>query len=320
MQRNNSKIKVSAVRVLRLEAEAISHLAKDLPRDFEKVVKLVINLSGHLVISGIGKSGHIGRKIAATLASTGTPSYFVHSTEASHGDLGSLTTKDACLLISNSGETEELKNLIEHVKRFAIPLIAISSKTNSSLMQAADFKLNLPKAQEACSIGLAPTTSTTLTLALGDALAVALMEERHFSPEAFKIFHPGGKLGKHLLRVNQLMHTDKKIPIVDASSSMGKALLEMTSKGFGIVAVLKKKLLYGVITDGDLRRHMDYLMKKKAGEIASKNPVSIKADTLAYEALSIMNLKKISALLVVNNKNQPIGILHIHDCVRAGIS
>ncbi len=320
MQRNKRKIKDSAVRVLRLEAEAISQMAEDLPRDFEKVVKLVINLSGHLVISGIGKSGHIGRKIAATLASTGTPSYFVHSTEASHGDLGSLTIKDACLLISNSGETQELKNLIEHVKRFAIPLIAISSKTNSSLMKAADFKLNLPKAQEACSIGLAPTTSTTLTLALGDALAVALMEERRFSPEAFKIFHPGGKLGKHLIKVNQLMHTDKKIPIVDASASMGKALLEMTSKGFGIVAVLKKKLLYGVITDGDLRRHMAYLMKKKAGEIASTSPVSIKADTLAYEALSIMNLKKISALLVVNNKNQPIGILHIHDCVRAGIS
>ena len=191
----NKKIRESATTVILTEAKALNLLASELPKDFEDVVKLIIKLEGHLIISGVGKSGHIGRKIAATLASTGTPSHFVHATEASHGDLGALTTKDACLLISNSGETAELKDLVSHTRRYAIPLISISSNPKSSLIKASDFKLILPKVDEACSIGLAPTTSTTMTLALGDALAVTLMQEREFRPEHFKVLHPGGKLG-----------------------------------------------------------------------------------------------------------------------------
>ena len=316
----NKSINDAATAVITTEANALIALANDLPNDFEKAVKLILKIEGHVIISGVGKSGHIGRKISATLASTGTPSHFVHATEASHGDLGAFTDKDVCLLISNSGETPELADLISHTQRFSIPLVAISSNSESSLIKASDFKLCLPQAKEACSIGLAPTTSTTMTLALGDALAVSLMQERKFSPEHFKILHPGGKLGAQVITVNQLMHTGKKIPLVKPNSSMPQTLIEMTSKGFGVAIIEENNLVIGVITDGDLRRHMNNLMSMTAQQIGSNKPITIEHDSLAVKALSIMNEKKINVIIVTNRKNSPVGILHIHDCLRAGLT
>ena len=316
----NKTINNSATRVITTEAEALMALANNLPKAFEKVVKLILGIKGHVIISGVGKSGHIGRKISATLASTGTPSHFVHATEASHGDLGALTNKDVCILISNSGETTELADLISHTQRFSIPLIAISSNSKSSLAKASNFKLCLPPATEACSIGLAPTTSTTMALALGDALAVTLMQERKFSPEHFRILHPGGRLGSQVIKVNQLMHSGKKIPVVEPESSMPDTLIEMTSKGFGVAVIVKNNIVAGVITDGDLRRHMDNLMNMTAQEIGSGKPITVDQETLAVKALSIMNENKINVIIVTNRKNSPVGILHIHDCLRAGLT
>ena len=320
MEKMNNTINNMANSVITTEAKALITLANDLPDDFEKVVKLILGLEGHVIISGVGKSGHVGRKISATLASTGTPSHFVHATEASHGDLGAFTDKDLCLLISNSGETPELTDLISHTQRYSIPLVAISSNSKSSLVKASDFKLCLPQAPEACSIGLAPTTSTTMTMALGDALAVTLMQERKFSPEHFKILHPGGKLGAQVIKVKQLMHTGKKMPLVKPNSSMPNTLIEMTSKGFGVAIIEENNAIRGVITDGDLRRHMDNLMSMTAQQIGSNEPITIEEETLAVKALSIMNEKKINVIIVTNKNNSPIGILHIHDCLRAGLT
>jgi arabinose-5-phosphate isomerase len=294
-------------------------MAGDLPTDFAGAVDTILQTKGRVIVSGVGKSGHIGNKIAATLASTGTPASFVHATEASPGDLGMVTAADFCLLISNSGETSELRDIVAHTRRFGIPMAAISSKSNSTLMQAADYKLTLTQAPEACSIGMAPTTSTTLTLALGDALAVALMERRDFQPEDFQVFHPGGKLGAQMATVAQLMHHGDALPIVDHKTPMQDALITMTSKGFGIAVVIQEGALLGVITDGDLRRHMDTLMQATAGDIAGQNPVTVTPDMFAAEALNIMNTKKISVLLAVDQNNMPIGILHIHDLLRAGV-
>lgn len=316
----SSEIKSIASRVISMEADALSKMAGNLPVDFVGAVKAILQTKGRVIVSGIGKSGHIGNKIAATMASTGTPASFVHATEASHGDLGMVTKADFCLLISNSGETSELHDIVAHTRRFGIPMAAISSKIDSTLMQAADFKLTLTKAPEACSMGMAPTTSTALTLALGDALAVALMELRDFQPEDFKVFHPGGKLGAQMATVAKLMHCKDALPIVDYETLMPEALITMTSKGFGVAVVIKEKTLLGVITDGDLRRHMKTLMNSTAGEIAGKNPVTVSPDMFAVEALTVMNKRKISVLLVVDNKNIPIGILHIHDLLRAGVA
>src|SRR6056300_6484 len=260
----------TARRVLRIEAAALEQMASELPDDFSAVVDAILQTTGRVIVSGVGKSGHIGNKIAATLASTGTPASFVHATEASHGDLGMVTAADFCLLISNSGETSELRDIVAHTRRFSIPMAAISSKPDSTLMQAADYKLLLTNAPEACSIGMAPTTSTTLTLALGDALAVALMERRDFQPEDFKVFHPGGKLGVQMATVAQLMHRGDALPIVDHKAPMQDALITMTAKGFGIAAVCHNGRLTGVISDGDLRRHMDTLMQATAGDIAGQ--------------------------------------------------
>ena len=320
MEKMNNTINNMANSVITTEAKALITLANDLPDDFEKVVKLILGLEGHVIISGVGKSGHVGRKTSATLASTGTPSHFVHATEASHGDLGAFTDKDLCLLISNSGETPELTDLISHTQRYSIPLVAISSNSKSSLVKASDFKLCLPQAPEACSIGLAPTTSTTMTMALGDALAVTLMQERKFSPEHFKILHPGGKLGAQVIKVKQLMHTGKKMPLVKPNSSMPNTLIEMTSKGFGVAIIEENNAIRGVITDGDLRRHMDNLMSMTAQQIGSNEPITIEEETLAVKALSIMNEKKINVIIVTNKNNSPVGILHIHDCLRAGLT
>ena len=310
----------TAHRVLKTEADAILEMIDTLPDDFADVIKLILKTEGRVIISGVGKSGHIGRKISATLASTGTPSYFVHASEASHGDLGMITSHDIVVLISNSGETQELRDILLHTRRFNIPLVGISSKINSTLLQSADFKLNLPNLPEACAIGMAPTTSTTLTLALGDALAVAVMEQRGFGSDDFLKNHPGGKLGAQLSRVADLMHKGEKVPTVEADTPMSDVLLSMTSKGFGITGVLKDGVLIGVISDGDLRRHMGNLMEKTAREIATLNPVTITPELFAAQALALLNDKKISALMVVDAAKRPAGIVHIHDLLRAGVA
>lgn len=317
---NDLPIVRSARRVLKTEASAILKMVEALPEDFADVVELILNTKGRVIISGVGKSGHIGRKISATLASTGTPSYFVHSSEASHGDMGMISEDDVCILISNSGETNELRDILLHTRRFNIPMAAISSKPDSTLMQSADYKLTLPNLPEACAIGMAPTTSTTLTLALGDALAVAVMEQRGFGSDDFLKYHPGGKLGAQLSRVADLMHKGEKVPTVDDDTPMSDVLLSMTSKGFGITGVVAGGTLKGVISDGDLRRHMGNLMEKTAGEIATADPVTVTPDLFAAQALALLNERKISALMVVDEAQRPVGIIHIHDLLRAGVA
>ena len=310
----------AARRVLRTEADAIHLLSDRLPADFAPVVELMLRARGRVVVSGIGKSGHIGRKISATLSSTGTPSHFVHAAEASHGDLGMITRDDICILISNSGETTELRDILAHSRRFSIPMVAISSKPQSTLMRAADFRLCLPPAPEACSIGMAPTTSTTLTLALGDALAVALMDQRNFVAEDFRVFHPGGKLGAQVATVGQLMHSGAELPAVEGDTPMGETLIEMTSKGLGITAVTRGGRLVGVISDGDLRRNMETLMDSTAQEVANPDPITVPTDMLAVQALALMNARKINALLVTDDAGRATGVLHLHDLLRAGVA
>ncbi|SDN59959.1 arabinose-5-phosphate isomerase [Lutimaribacter pacificus] len=309
-----------AAQVLMQEADALRLFAGAIPPDFERVVADIARIPGRVIVSGIGKSGHIGRKIAATLASTGTPSYFVHASEASHGDLGMITGDDICILISNSGETQELGDVVAHTRRFSIPLVAISSREDSTLMRAADYRLLLPPAPEACPMGLAPTTSTTLTLALGDALAVALMEARDFRAENFRTFHPGGKLGAQLSTVAQLMHGGDEVPLVPLDAPMEQALLEMTSKGFGTTGVVRDGVLAGLISDGDLRRNMARLMDSTAGEVATLDPVTVPPAMLAAQALALMNERKITTLFVVEEDGSPVGIVHLHDLLRAGVA
>ncbi|MEP1766944.1 MAG: KpsF/GutQ family sugar-phosphate isomerase [Sulfitobacter sp.] len=310
----------SAARVLEIEADALRYMSQNLALDFVPAVRAILACKGRVIISGIGKSGHIGRKIAATLASTGTPSYFVHCAEASHGDLGMVGADDVCVLISNSGETAELRDMVYHTQRFSIPMIGISSNPDSTLMQAANYRLTLPKLPEACSIGMAPTTSTTLTLAMGDALAVALMEQRSFAPEDFGIYHPGGKLGAQMRTVSELMHGGEDIPVLEESANMHDVLMAMTSKGFGIGVLVQDGKLSGIITDGDLRRNMDGLMERTAAQIANRTPLIVAPDMLAPEALAILNERKINVLLVAGEDQVPLGVLHIHDLLRAGVA
>ncbi|KAB7610087.1 KpsF/GutQ family sugar-phosphate isomerase [Amylibacter sp. SFDW26] len=305
--------------VLKIEADALVALADSLDVEFEQAVKILSAVQGRVVVSGMGKSGHIARKIAATLASTGTPAQFVHPGEASHGDLGMITKSDVCIMLSNSGETAELSDEIAHTRRFSIPMIAITKNPTSSLATAADVALILPDAPEACSIGMAPTTSTTLQLALGDALAVALMNLHGFDRDNYRVNHPGGKLGAQLLKVESIMHSGSALPVVSEQTAMSDALLEMTAKGFGVAAVVKDQTLLGIITDGDLRRSMEGLMDLKAGAVATMGPVTATPDMLASEALGIMNDKTISALMVVDSSGSLKGLLHIHDILRAGV-
>jgi arabinose-5-phosphate isomerase len=268
----------------------------------------------------MGKSGHIARKIAATFASTGTPAHFVHPAEASHGDLGMVTAGDVALILSNSGETPELADIIAHTRRFSIPMIGIASREGSTLLRQADVALLLPQAAEACDTGIVPTTSTTMTLALGDALAIALMEHRRFTPEHFRMFHPGGKLGAKLLKVGDLMHDE--VPLIGWDKPMSEALLEISRKGFGVVGVTDDAgLLAGIITDGDLRRHMDGLLSLTAGQVMTKNPRTITPGDLAEKAVAQMNERKITSLFVVDPvlAGKALGIVHIHDCLRAGV-
>ena len=309
----------AAKKVLQTEADALETLKNDLPNDFSDLVKLILNLNGRVIVSGVGKSGHIGNKIAATLASTGTPAYFVHATEASHGDLGMITENDLCLLISNSGETSEIFDIVAHARRFSIPVATISSNTESTLVKAADFKLCLPVVEEACPIGMAPTTSTTMMLALGDALAVALMEAKNFNTENFKVLHPGGKLGAKMMMVSQVMHKSDALPLVETQTSMKETLLTMSARGFGIAAVVNEKdFLVGVITDGDLRRHINDLMSKTAGEIANLSPITVVRETFVVDALKLMQENKITVLIVTSAENKPVGILHIQDLLKVG--
>lgn len=312
----------SAKQVLKLEAEGLLALSDSLGEEFHEAVSVLAQAQGRVIVTGMGKSGHIGRKIAATLASTGTPAFFVHPGEASHGDLGMVTPSDVIIGLSNSGETSELSDFIAYSRRFGINLISITSRAESTLAEAADVSLVLPKVQEACPLGLAPTTSTTLTLALGDCLAVALLERRGFSADDFQQFHPGGSLGNQLLKVKDLMHTNEALPLVRPTTLMSDTLLEMTAKHFGCAAVVDNDLkLLGIITDGDLRRHMtDDFVKKKAGDIMTVGPKTISANALAVEALSIMNNKNITSLFVLQGDETVVGIVHIHDCLRAGIA
>jgi arabinose-5-phosphate isomerase len=320
MPLKTADIEATARRVLRIEAAAVQAMSEALPADFAAAVALVLQAKGRVILSGIGKSGHIARKISSTLASTGTPSFFVHPAEASHGDLGMVSPGDVCILISNSGETAELRDLIAHASRFAIPIIGISGNENSTLMAAADLRLTLPAAPEACIIGLAPTTSTTLTLALGDALAVAVMEQRGFVPEQFRTFHPGGKLGAQLATVAQLMHAGDALPLVGQATPMDEALLVMSAKGFGLALVLDPQgVLAGLISDGDLRRHMAGLMERTAGEVATRTPRTAPPDMLAAEAVGVMNAALITALVVTDATGHPLGLLRLHDCLRAGV-
>ena len=311
----------SAERVLRLEIEGLQDLANSLDEHFSKALEVIAAMSGHVVVTGMGKSGHIACKIAATLSSTGTPALFVHPAEASHGDLGMIREGDVVVALSNSGETTELGSLIDYAKRFEIPLIAMTRKASSTLAKAATVALILPESTEACPMGLAPTTSTTALLALGDAIAVALLERKGFSPDDFHVFHPGGKLGQQLLKVADLMHVGDALPLVTRDVVMADALLVMTAKSFGCMGVIGDDgQLVGVITDGDLRRHMRAdLLAAEAGDIMAGGFKNIHADALAGEALRVMNAGKITTLFVLKS-GKPVGILHIHDCLRAGVA
>ncbi len=320
-----SKFQDTARRVIRIEADALALLGASLNDEFDRAVELILNVKGRVVVCGMGKSGHIARKMAATFASTGTPAQFVHPAEASHGDLGMLTKDDVVLVLSNSGETPELVDVVAYTRRFAIPLIGVAGRPSSSLLMQSDVALVLPPAEEACGSGIVPTTSTTMTLALGDALAVALMEHRVFTPADFREFHPGGKLGAHLSKVRDIMHTGDALPVVSTHTKMSDTLIEISQKGFGVVSVTNPDgSLAGVITDGDLRRKMDGLLDMTAGEVMSENPTTIGPDSLAEEALAIMNQRKtgqITCLFVVDpdGPRKTMGVLHIHDCLRIGL-
>jgi len=308
--------------VLRLESRALSTLADSLDENFSKAVALLIATKGRVIITGMGKSGHVGRKIAATLASTGTPSFFVHPGEASHGDLGMIMKGDTVIMLSNSGKAAELREVIYYTRRFEIPVIAITSERQSPLGEGADVVLLLPWQPEAGSLGLAPTTSTTMQMALGDALAVALFERRGFCADDFKNFHPGGKLGSALMRVSEIMHKEDQIPLVSEDAKMDTALLQMSSKSLGCVGVLDNNCrLTGIITDGDLRRHMGpQLLSQSVKDVMTKAPHTISPRALVAEAIAQMTEgeKKITQLFVVEN-GHPVGVLHIHDALRAGV-
>ncbi|WP_170336664.1 KpsF/GutQ family sugar-phosphate isomerase [Ruegeria arenilitoris] len=321
MTDNESFLK-TAKQVVTDEARALDALAGSLDQDFAEAVQMILQATGRIIVSGIGKSGHIGHKIAATLASTGTPAYFVHPAEASHGDLGMLSKGDVVLAISNSGEAPELANLLAFTRRFGIPLIGLSSKPESTLMKQADVHLLIPSMGEACGFGMVPSISTTLTLAMGDALAIALMKYRDFKPENFRDFHPGGKLGAQLSKVRDLMHTD--IPVVPSGTPMSEALLVMSQKGFGVVGVTgENDRLLGIVTDGDLRRHMQGLLDLTVDEVMTTDPRTIGPDELAEGAVALMTMQKpkITCLFVVDlaSGGRAEGILHIHDCLRVGL-
>ncbi|HYZ31096.1 MAG TPA: KpsF/GutQ family sugar-phosphate isomerase [Crenalkalicoccus sp.] len=317
-----------ARRVLETEAEGLGLLAARLDAGFAEAVARLAAIPGRVVVTGMGKSGHVARKIAATFASTGTPALYVHPAEASHGDLGMIVAGDAVLALSNSGETPELADIVAHTRRFALPLIALTGREGSALARAADICLVLPPAPEACPMGLAPTTSTTMQLALGDALAVALLTRRGFTAADFRVFHPGGRLGAQLRHVRELMHGGEAMPLAPPELRMDAALVAMTEKRFGCLGIVQEGCLIGVITDGDLRRALQpggaapraELLARTAAEVMTRAPCTIAPEALAAEALRIMNQRAITALFVVDGAAAPIGILHVHDLLRAGVA
>jgi arabinose-5-phosphate isomerase len=312
----------AARRVLQTEIVGLKALAKSLDRAFVAAIDALAAAKGRVIVTGMGKSGHIARKIASTLASTGTPALFVHPGEASHGDLGMIAPGDAVVALSNSGETPELADILAYTRRFRIPLIAMTRRSESSLADAADVALVLPASAEACSLGLAPTTSTTMMLALGDAIAVALLERKGFSTEDFQALHPGGQLGRQLLRVADIMHEGASVPLVERGASMADTILIITAKSFGCAGVTDETgRLIGIVTDGDLRRHMGAAMLAERVEtVMTPTPKTIRPQALAAEALGQMNAQAITSLFVVDDAWRPLGILHIHDCLRAGVA
>ena len=314
----------SALRTLEIESEGMrllaEHVAGPLGDPICRAVDTLKAARGRVIVTGIGKSGHVGQKLAATFASTGTPAFFVHPSEASHGDLGMITRDDVVLALSWSGETVELKNILTFSRRFAVPLIAITSRKESALGRAADVVLELPRIKEACPHGLAPTTSTTIQLALGDALAIALLEAKGFTAHDFKVFHPGGSLGAQLKFVADVMHKVETLPLVPETMLMSDAVIVMSQRSFGCLGVIDKKgNLIGVITDGDLRRHMaNDLMTRSTGEIMTRKPKTIKPGVMASAALEMLNAARITALFVVD-RNKPVGLVHVHDLLRMGV-
>jgi arabinose-5-phosphate isomerase len=313
-----------AKKVLKIEAEAILALIDKINGEFAKAMEIILSCKGRVVVTGMGKSGLIGKKIAATLASTGTPALFLHPAEGIHGDLGMVMKGDVIIAISNSGETEEIVKLLPVFKRLMVPVIALTGGMNSALAKAAEVTIDVGVAEEACPMGLAPTASTTAALAMGDAMAITLLEKRGFKEEDFACFHPGGSLGKRLiLRVEDLMHSGAEVPVVKADTSMREALFEITSKKMGITTVVDGDgKLVGVITDGDLRRYLekaDDLFSKNAGELAHGNPKMISRDALAAEAVAIMEKYSITSLLSVDGEGRPEGIIHLHDLLKAGV-
>ena len=318
-------ILASALRTLSVEAAGIAALeaalANGLGEPFAAAISLLQAAKGRVIVTGMGKSGHVGRKIAATLASTGTPAFFIHPAEASHGDLGMVTPDDAILALSWSGETAELRDMVAFSRRFGVGLVAITSVAGSALGKAADVVLELPRAEEACPNGLAPTTSTLMQLALGDALAIALLEVRGFTAADFRTFHPGGKLGAVLTQARDVMHTGAALPLARTGTPMASVVLEMTAKGFGCCGIVDAAgRLVGMVTDGDLRRHMGSdLLSRTVDEVMNRNPKTVRPDQFASEIIEVLNRTKITAMFAVED-GRPVGVLHVHDLLRAGVA
>ncbi len=325
MSNKQSKLATqSALRTLNTEVDGLSALAaafeNGLSEKFSEAVHIIRKIQGRVIVTGVGKSGHIATKVAATLASTGTPSFFVHSTEANHGDLGMIARDDAIIAFSWSGETAELRGTIDYSKRFNIPLIAVTAGESSTLGRHADVLLALPKEKEACPHNLAPTTSAIMQMALGDALAVALLEGREFTADNFGVFHPGGKLGAQLSHVKDVMHTGDEIPLVETGTQMTEAIIQISQRGFGCVGVVENEKLIGIITDGDLRRHLSTsLLGEKVDDIMTANPQTIQPEMLAASALDILNKRSITTLMVTED-DKPVGIVHLHDLLRMGVA
>jgi arabinose-5-phosphate isomerase len=320
--RGSAADRMAAERVLNLAADGLKALAASLDVRFDRALDLLSGIEGRVIVTGMGKSGHIARKIAATLASTGKPALYVHPAEASHGDLGMIAERDGVIALSNSGGTTELAHILSHAKRFRLPLIVITSRADSGLAEAGDVTLILPRVAEACPHGLAPTTSTTMMLALGDALAVALLERKGFTARDFHALHPGGQFGQQLRRVSELMHKKSEMPLVESGTLMKQAILEMTAKGLGCVGIVDAQdLLLGIITDGDLRRHMaPDLLDQPVERVMTREPRTIRAQATIAEAIGLMTAKELRPItsLFVVDEGRPVGLLHMHDCLRAG--
>ncbi len=309
----------SAIKTIKIEIEGLTSLLDFFDENYVKAIDLILNCKGRVILSGMGKSGHIAKKIAATFASTGTPSFFIHPSEASHGDLGMITQDDVVILLSNSGETKELRDIIFYCRRFEIPIISMVRRAESELVKSSTVAFVLSAVPEANAVK-APTTSTTMMLALGDAIAVSLIDARNFNDDHFGVFHPGGKLGAAFTRVKEIMRKNSQIPLTNQDKKMTEVLLEMTSKHLGCTGVTNEKQeLIGIITDGDLRRHLaSDLLSQTAKEVMSKNPATIDQEMLAVDAIALMNKKAITSLFVADANKKAVGILHIHDCLKIG--